>query len=79
MVGLRTGARTVGAGGHSITFVMDRSPATMVTFLSSGRVKRSVRFSRTALSLGFTTKGYVAYLLGVISAPMHDEPDSRRS
>jgi hypothetical protein len=58
------GARTAGAGGNSITFAMDRSPAGHGHVSSSRHVKRSVRFSCTALSCWLHARGYGTYHAG---------------
>ena len=74
-VGSRSGARTVGTGGNSITFVMDRSPATMITFPAPASSNAGCGFPALRFPIGFSTRVMRPILLGVLSAPMHNELD----
>jgi len=47
-VGSRAGARTIGEGGNSIAFAMDRSPAAMVAFPAPPRQTQSAVFLQCA-------------------------------
>jgi hypothetical protein len=72
------GARTVGAGGNSITFAMDRSPAGHGHVSSSRHVKRSVRFSAVRFPVGFMPGVMGPIMLGVLSARVNDELDTHQ-
>jgi hypothetical protein len=75
-VGSRAGARTVGAGGNSITFVVDRSPATIVTFPAPATSNAACGFPALRFPACFMPRVMGPIMLGRLSARRHDEPDS---
>ena len=76
-VGSRAGARTVGAGGKPIAFAMDRSPATMVTFPAPATSNAACGFPALRFPVCFVPRIMRPIMLGVLSAQLHDELDSR--
>ena len=76
-VGSRAGARTVGAGGNSVAFAMDRSPATMVTFPAPATSNAACGFPALRFPVCFVPGVMRPIMLGVLSAQLHDEPDNR--
>ena len=76
-VGSRAGARTVGAGGNPIAFAMDRSPATMVTFPAPATSNAACGFPALRFPVCFVPGVMGPIVPGVLSAQLHDEPDSR--
>jgi hypothetical protein len=76
-VGSGAGARTVGAGGNSIAFAMDRSPATVVTFPVPATSNAACGFPALRFPACFTSRVMGPILLEALWAQMHDELDSR--
>jgi plasmid stability protein len=76
-VGSRAGARTVGVGGNPIAFAMDRSPATMVTFPAPATSNAACGFPALRFPVCFQPGVMGPIVLGVLSAQLHGEPDSR--
>jgi hypothetical protein len=76
-VGSGTGARTVGAGGDSSTFAMDRSPAAMVTFPVPATSNAAGGFPALRFPACFMPGVMGPILLGVLWAQVNDESDSR--
>jgi hypothetical protein len=76
-VGSRAGARTVGSGGDSIAFAMDRSPATMVTFPAPATSNAACGFPALRFPVCFMSRFMGPIALGALSAQMHGEPDNR--
>src|SRR5438046_1817636 len=76
-VGSGAGARTVGAGGDSSTFAMDRSPAAMVTFPVPAASNAACGFPALRFPACFMPGVMGPIRLGVLWAQVNDEPDSR--
>ena len=73
-VGSGAGARTVGVGGNSIAFAMDRSPATMVTFPAPATSNAACGFPALRFPVCFMLGVMRPITLGALSAQLHDEP-----
>jgi hypothetical protein len=76
-VGSRAGARTVGSGGDSIAFAMDRSPVTMVTFPAPATSNAACGFPALRFPVCFVPGFMRPVALGALSTPPDDEPYSR--
>jgi hypothetical protein len=76
-VGSRAGAHTLGSGGNSIAFAMDRSPATMVTFPAPATSNAACGFPALRFPVCFVPKVMRPIALGALSEPPNDEPYSR--
>jgi hypothetical protein len=76
-VGSRAGARTLGSGGNSIAFAIDRSPATMVTFPTPATSNAACGFPALRFPVCFVPKVMRPIALGALSEPPNDEPYSR--
>ena len=76
-VGSRAGARTVGAGGKPIAFAMDRIPVTMVTFPAPATSNAACGFPALRFPVCFVPGVMGPIVPEVLSAQLHDEPDSR--
>jgi hypothetical protein len=73
-VGSRAGARTVGAGGNSIAFARDRSPATMVTFPAPATSNAACGFPALRFPVCFMPGVMRPIMLGALSAQLHSNP-----
>jgi hypothetical protein len=76
-VGSEAGARTLGAGGDSIAFARDRSPATIVTFPAPATSNAACGFPALRFPVCFMPGIMGPIRLGALSAPIDDELDSR--
>jgi len=76
-VGSRAGGRRLGAGGDSIAFALDRSPATMVSFPTPATSNAACGFPALRFPVCFMPRVMGPIALGALSAGIDDEPDSR--
>jgi hypothetical protein len=76
-VGSRAGARTLGAGGNSIAFALDRSPVAIVMFPAPATSNAACGFPALRFPVCFVSGVMRPIKLGVLSAQIDDEPDIR--